>query len=83
MKILVQRAAAKDVQAKGFAKRPNKPWEGQDYFDTKNSQADTNLMEVLGSYGKSTPSLHEIANVCGITGKMGINGQELAPLWVE
>ena len=24
-----------------------------------------------------------MANVCGIPGKMGINGQEVAPLWLE
>lgn len=32
LKILVQRAAANTVPAAKFAKRPNKPWEGYDYF---------------------------------------------------
>ena len=40
-------------------------------------------MEVLGNYGKSTPSLYEMANVCGIPGNMVINGQEVAPFWLE
>ena len=83
LKILVQRAVAKGVQAEKFAKRPEKPWLGDDYFDSRNSEAHVDLIEILGGYGSSNPSLNETASVCGIPGKMGVSGEEVAPMWLE
>ena len=83
LKILVQRATANSVQAAKFAKRPNKPWEDYDYFDARNSEGHIDLIQILGGFGKSTPSLNEMAAVCGIPGKLGIMGQEVAHLWLE
>ena len=83
LKVLLQRAVANGIQAAKFAKRPNKPWEGYDYFDARNSEGHVDLIEILGSYGKSNPSLNEMATVCGIPGKMGISGEEVAPMWLE
>jgi predicted PolB exonuclease-like 3'-5' exonuclease len=83
LKILVQRAVAKGIQAEKFAKRPEKPWLGDDYFDSRNSEAHVDLIEILGGYGSSSPSLNETASVCGIPGKMGVSGEEVAPMWLE
>jgi predicted PolB exonuclease-like 3'-5' exonuclease len=83
LKILLQRAVAKGVQAAKFAKRPEKPWLGYDYFDARNSEGHIDLIEILGSYGKSNPSLNEMATVCGIPGKLGVSGEEVAPMWLE
>ncbi|MDP6654728.1 MAG: 3'-5' exonuclease, partial [SAR324 cluster bacterium] len=83
LKILVQRAVAKGVQAAKFAKRPDKPWDGYDYFVSRNNEGHVDLIEILGSYGKSNPSLNETATVCGIPGKMGVSGEEVAPMWLE
>ncbi len=83
LKIMVQRAVANGIQAEKFTKRPNKPWEGYDYFDSRNSDAHIDLIDIFGGYGKSSPSLNEMATVCGIPGKMGVDGQEVAPLWLE
>ena len=83
LKILVQRAVAKGMQASKFAKRPDKPWEGYDYFISRNNEGHVDLIEILGSYGNSNPSLNEIATVCGIPGKMGVSGEEVAPMWLE
>ena len=77
LKILVQRATANSVQATKFAKRPNKPWEDYDYFDTRNSEGHIELIQILGGFGKSSPSLNEMAAVFGIPGKLGISGQEV------
>jgi predicted PolB exonuclease-like 3'-5' exonuclease len=82
LKILVQRALANGVQASKFAERPNKPWEGIDYWDS-GSDHNVDLMGILGGYGKATPSLNEMAAVCRIPGKLGVDGQEVAPLWLE
>ena len=81
--MLVQMATANSVQAAKFVKRPNKPWEDYDYFDARNSEGHIDLIQILGGIWKSSPSLNEIAAVCGIPGKLGIIGQEVAQLWLE
>jgi predicted PolB exonuclease-like 3'-5' exonuclease len=83
LKAFIQRAIVLGLQAKGFCTRPNKPWEGEDYFDSRNSEASVDLKEVIGGWGKATPSLNEIAVLSGIPGKMEVDGQQVAHLWLE
>ena len=73
-------ATANSVLATKFAKRPNMPWEDYDYFDARNSEGHIDLIQILGGFGKSSPSLNEMATICGIPGKLGISGQEVAQL---
>ncbi len=82
LRILLQRGLANRIQAKRFCRRPDKPWEGVDYF-ARTSDWHIDLMAVLGGWGKSTPSLHEMATVCRIPGKISTEGQEVAPLWLK
>lgn len=82
LKILIQRGIANGIEARDFAKRPEKPWEGTDYF-SDHSDKNVDLMRIVGGWGKSTPSLNEIALVSGIPGKMDVDGSEVAPLWFE
>ena len=82
LKILIQRGIANGIMAKHFSKRPDKPWEGVDYFSDR-SDHNIDLMRILSGWGKSTPSLNEIAVVSGIPGKLGIDGSEVAPMWLE
>lgn len=82
LKILIQRGVAHGIEASQFCSRPNKPWEGKDYFSDY-SDWNIDLIKILGGWGKSTPSLNEMAVVSGIPGKMGIDGQEVAPLWLK
>ncbi len=82
LKILLQRGLASGIQAEGFCRRPEKPWEGVDYF-ARTGDWHVDLLEILGGWGKSTPSLHEMATVCRIPGKLSADGQEVAPLWLE
>jgi 3'-5' exonuclease len=82
LKILIQRGIANGIMAKHFSKRPNKPWEGVDYFSDR-SDHNVDLMRILSGWGKSTPSLNEISVVSGIPGKLGIDGSEVAPMWLE
>ena len=53
-----------------------------DYFSDR-SDHNIDLMRILSGWGKSTPSLNEISVVSGIPGKLGIDGSEVAPLWLE
>ena len=95
--ILIQRAMALGIQLPHFARRPDKPWEGgefrrpNDYFDSRNSQAHIDLMEVTQSrFGRSSPKLTELAAASGIPVKVGIkrwpqqiDGENVAQLYLE
>ncbi len=81
LKILVQRAVVNGVRAAAFADRPDKPWEGVDYF-ARGSDWNVDLKEILGGWGKAVPSLHEIATLSGIPGKMDVDGNQVAQLWL-
>ena len=77
--ILLQRALAHGLSVPGFAHRPNKPWEGMDYFTTQGN-AHVDLRESVSMRGRG-PSLHELATVCGIPGKLGVDGTQVIDLW--
>lgn len=79
--ILVQRAIVNGIQAAKFARRPDKPWEGVDYF-ARGSEFSIDLMEIVGSWGRGNPSLHEITTLSGIPGKIGIGGARVADQWL-
>lgn len=82
LKILIQRGLAQKVQAKGFCQRPDKPWEGVDYF-VKGNDWHIDLKDILGGWGSATPSLNELAVASRIPGKIVGDGQSVAPLWLE
>jgi hypothetical protein len=82
LKILIQRAVALGVQAREFAERPEKPWLGIDYF-ARGDEWHVDLKNILGGWGRATPSLNEIATVAGIPGKMDVHGNQVAVLWLD
>lgn len=79
--ILVQRAMAHGVAAPGFMQRPEKPWQGVDYFGGRGSDSVVDLMDVLGVWGRGSPSLHELASAAGIPGKLDTAGEQVVDLW--
>ncbi len=83
LKAFIQRAIVLGIQAKGFCTRPNKPWEGDDYFDSRNSEASIDIKDVVGGWGKATPSLNGIATLSGIPGKIDVDGEQVAFLWLD
>jgi 3'-5' exonuclease len=82
LRILIQRGLVLGVQAAEFSRRPDKPWEGVDYF-VRGSDSNVDLKEILGGWGKSVPSLHELAVQSGIPGKLDVDGDDVARLWLE
>ncbi len=80
-RILIQRSVAVGVQAADFAKRPDKPWEGVDYFGGGDWHID--LIELLGGRGRGRPSLHEMAAACGIPGKFSGAGDSVLDAWQQ
>jgi predicted PolB exonuclease-like 3'-5' exonuclease len=82
LKVLIQRGIANGLQACEFCMRPEKPWEGVDYFSDY-SDWNVDLFKILGGRGKSSPSLNEMALISGIPGKMDVDGQQVAHLWLN
>ena len=82
VKILIQRGVANGITAPGFSKRPNKPWEGFDYF-SKASEGHVDLSNIVGGWGKSMPSLNEMATISGIPGKLDMSGSDVADKWLD
>jgi predicted PolB exonuclease-like 3'-5' exonuclease len=84
MPAIIQRALVHRVAAPRFMSRPSKPWEGIDYFG-KHSDWNIDLKDYVAcfSYGKSTPSLHEIAAACGIPAKGDVSGGGVLELWEQ
>lgn len=83
LKILFQRALVNGISAPEFCHRPDKPWEGVDYF-AKDNDWNIDLMDCLGGWtGGRPPSLNEIAVVSGIPGKMETTGDDVAGMWLD
>ncbi len=78
--ILYQRALANRITVPTFCHRPDKPWEGADYF-ARFSDYNIDLKNELGGFGKAGPSLHELASSLGIPGKLGTDGSDVINLW--
>jgi predicted PolB exonuclease-like 3'-5' exonuclease len=79
--ILIQRGLILGVSAPGFCRRPDKPWEGIDYF-ARGSDWNVDLKDIVGAWGLAAPSLHELAVQSGIPGKMDVDGAAVADLWL-
>jgi 3'-5' exonuclease len=81
LKILIQRALVNRVTATSFNDRPDKPWLGNDYY-ARDTDCHVDLKRVVSAWGKGTPSLHELATLCGIPGKMEMDGDAVAEAWL-
>lgn len=81
LKILVQRAVVNGLTAPDFCRRPDKPWEGTDYF-ARGSESNVDLIDIIGSWGKSGTSLNEIASLSGIPGKFEAEGELVPRMWL-
>lgn len=81
LQVLIQRAIVNEVSAPAFCRRPGKPWEGRDYFDSKNSEWHLDLLQRFSRFAM-TPKLNELALLCGFPGKIDIAGDQVVDLWL-
>lgn len=81
LKILVQRGVVNGLSAPDFCRRPEKPWEGADYF-ARGSESNIDLLDIFGSWGKGGASLNDIASLSGIPGKFETAGEQVAQMWL-
>jgi predicted PolB exonuclease-like 3'-5' exonuclease len=79
--ILLQRAIALAVLCPTFSKRAGR--NGWDYHN-KWSDAHMDILEIIGGYGSSAkkPKLGEFAVACGFSGKLDVDGAEVADLYL-
>lgn len=82
LQVLIQRGIINEVTAPNFCRRPDKPWEGPDYFDARNSEAHFDIVKRL-SGGSMMPRLDELAKLCGFPGKIDVKGDQVTDLWLE
>ena len=83
MQVLIQRGMINEVRSPAFCKRPNKPWEGPDYFDSRNSEAHLDLLLKFSQRGGMAPRLDEFAKLCGFPGKIDVKGDQVTDLWLD
>jgi predicted PolB exonuclease-like 3'-5' exonuclease len=82
LKLLLQRGMILGLRSAAFCERPERPWEGVDYF-ARSSEWNVDLKQILAGFGRGTPSLHELAIQSGIPGKMEVDGTQVARLWLD
>jgi len=80
MQVLIQRGLVNEVRAEAFSVRPNKPWEGRDYFD-KFGEAHLDLIKLL-SPGAMKPTLNGLARLCGFPGKIDMDATQVVDMWL-
>ncbi len=81
MNVLVQRAILNDCVVPEFCRRPDKPWEGYDYFSNA-SEGHVDLLKVLSSSNPSSKApLDFFAKAYKVPGKVGVSGADVAELW--
>lgn len=83
LQVLIQRGMIKEITAPEFNRRPDKPWEGPDYFDSRNSEAHLDLLTKFYGGTGMTPRLDEFAKLCGYPGKIDVKGDQVTDLWLE
>ena len=78
--ILMQRSLVHGLRFDRLCHRPDKPWEGRDYF-VRHGDWHIDLKDLVSGWGHATPKLHELAASAGIPGKLGVDGTSILSLW--
>ena len=82
LQVLIQRGMINEVAAPGFNQRPDKPWEGYDYFDGRNSEGHLDILKRFSFDRSMQPKLDELAKFCGFPGKIDVHGDQVTDLWL-
>jgi 3'-5' exonuclease len=84
MQVLIQRGIINELHAQAFCNRPDKPWEGNDYFKRWDNEDHLDLLKLFGGGGRAMqPRLDELAKLCGFPGKIDVVGDQVTDLWLE
>jgi 3'-5' exonuclease len=80
--ILLQRGIAAGISVAEFCSRPDRRWDGTDYF-ARHGEAHVDLKAIVSGWGIGTPNLHEFAAVMGVPGQVGSTHHTVVDWWVE
>ncbi len=81
LQVLIQRGLINEIGAARFCERPQRPWEGRDYF-YRFGEEHLDLLRLF-SNGNMKPTLNELSRLCGFPGKTGTSGGDVVDLWLE
>ncbi|MFN0277363.1 MAG: hypothetical protein ACKVRN_02050 [Pyrinomonadaceae bacterium] len=81
IQVLIQRGMINEISAPEFCKRPDKPWEGIDYFRRWDNEDHLDLMKLF-AVKDMTPRLDELSKLCGFPGKIDVKGDQVTDLWL-
>jgi predicted PolB exonuclease-like 3'-5' exonuclease len=83
LQVLIQRGMINEVAAEKFCERPDKPWEGSDYFRKWDNEDHLDMLKLFSGSSGMTPRLDEFAKLCGFPGKIDVKGDQVTDLWLE
>ncbi len=84
LKMLFQRAIINEISAVDFCDRPNKPWEGVDYFSKESGYTiDLKLLYSFGSRNDEGPLLNELAGAANIPMVPNLSRGEIIKMYSE
>lgn len=80
---LVQRALVHGISVPQFCARPTKPWNGRDYFNQYGEGVLDIYQELTMHSSIKGPSLAKMSTMCGIPGKVGVDGSQVAQAYLD
>lgn len=83
IQVLIQRGMINEVAAGKFCERPDKPWEGNDYFRRWDNEDHLDMLKLFAGSSGMTPRLDEFAKLCGFPGKIDVKGDQVTDLWLD
>ncbi len=83
IQVLIQRGMINEVAAEKFCERPDKPWEGNDYFKRWDNEDHLDMLKLFSGSSGMTPRLDEFAKLCGFPGKIDVKGDQVTDLWLD
>jgi predicted PolB exonuclease-like 3'-5' exonuclease len=83
IQVLIQRGMINEVAAQKFCERPDKPWEGSDYFRRWDNEDHLDMLKLFAGSSGMTPRLDEFAKLCGFPGKIDVKGDQVTDLWLD
>jgi 3'-5' exonuclease len=81
VQVLIQRGIINQVSAPMFCQRPTERWDKNDYFSRWDNEFHLDLLKLF-SNRDMTPRLNDMAKLCGFPGKIDVDGQQVAELWL-
>lgn len=81
VQVLIQRGLIHELSSPMFCKRPENKWDPH-YFAQWDNEEHLDLLKLFSKGRDMTPKLNELAKLCGLPGKLDIDGEQVVDLWL-